>query len=157
MNNHLNASFKLLAFAALLWFVAGCASASTPTPSTPSIVGTWATTITQEEAPAFAAYIEITFSHNGRVLVLNPSVRGPTDLGSYTVTQDQLLVTDERAECLKLGFPTGTYKWSIEKDTLTLTAIDDPCYNRRKSAEISPFTRKTTVGTPAPTIKPLLK
>ncbi len=156
MNKHLNATFKMVAFAALLLFVVGCGSASTPTPSTPSIVGTWATTITQEEAPAFAAYIEITFSDSGRVLVLNPGVRGTTDLGSYTVTQDQLLVTDEWAECLKLGFPTAAYKWSVENDALTLTATDDRCYSRRKPWART-WSRKAAVGTPTPTIKPMLK
>ena len=114
------------------------------------------TTITQEEAPAFAAYIEITFSPNGRVVVLNPGVRGPTDLGSYTVTQDQLLVKDEWAECLKSGFPTGTYKWYVENDALTLTATDDRCYSRRKPWERT-WSRKTTVETPGPTLKPMLK
>ena len=156
MNKQPQVSFQIVALAVFLWFVAGCASTSTPTPSLPSLVGTWATTITEEEAPVFAADIEITFSPDGRVLVLNPSVRGPTDLGSYTVTQDQLLVTDERAECLKLGFPTGTYKWSVENDALTLTAIDDWCYSRRKPWERT-WSRKTTVETPAPTIKPMLK
>ncbi len=156
MNKHLNALFKLLAFAALLWFVAGCASASTPTPSTPSIVGTWATTITKEEAPTFPGYIEITFADSGRLLVFNPAVRGATDVGSYTVTQDQLLFSDERSECVKMGFPTATYKWSVEKDTLTLTATDDRCYSRRKPWERT-WSRKTTVETPGPTLKPLLK
>ncbi len=157
MNKQRNVSFKLLAFAVLLWFVAGCASASTPTPSTPSIVGTtWATTITQEEAPTFAGYMEWTFAENGRILVLNPATRGPTDMGSYTVTQDRFLLTDERSECLKMGYPTATYKWSVENDTLTLTAIDDRCYNRRKPAERT-WSRKTTVETPGPTLKPMLK
>ncbi len=156
MNRQLNASFTIVVFAALLCLVGGCASASTPTPSTPSIVGTWATTITKEEAPVFAGYIEITFADSGRLLVFNPGVRGPTDMGSYTVTQDQLLFSDERSECVKMGFPTATYKWSVENGALTLTATDDLCYSRRKPWERT-WSRKTAVETPGPTLKPMLK
>lgn len=153
MNKPLNALFKIVAFTAFLWFVAGCAS--TPTPPTPSLVGTWATTITKEEAPTFAGYIEITFTDNDRIVVFNPATRTPLDVGSYTFTQDQLFVTDEGVECLKMGFPTATYKWSVEKDTLTLTAIDDPCYSRRKPWERT-WSRKKIVGTPIPAM-PALK
>ncbi len=158
MKTQLNASFKLVALVALLLFVVGCSGASTPTPSTPSLVGTWETTVTEAQAPTFAGQYEMTFAENGRVSMVNKTGTGiPTDMGTYIVKQDQLILTDERSECLKMGFPTATYKWSIEKDTLTLTAIEDRCYNRRKSAEISPFTRKTIVGTPGPTLKPMLK
>ena len=156
MNKQIGSFFKIVALVALLLFLTGCSAANTPTPLPPSIVGTWATTITQEEAPAFAAYIEITFSPNGRVVVLNPGVRGPTDVGSYTVTQDQLLVTDERAECVAQGYATGTYKWSVEKDALTLTATDDQCYSRRKPWERT-WSRQTAVRTPNPTMLPMLK
>ncbi len=156
MNRQTRFFFKIIALVALLLFLTSCSAASTPTPLPRSIVGTWATTISEEEAPKFAAYIEITFTDTGRVLVLNPGVRGLTDLASYTVTQDQLRVTDEMAECLKLGFATGTYKWSVENDALTLTATDDPCYSRRKPWERT-WSRKTTVQTPGPTILPMLK
>ncbi len=156
MNRQMCTFFRIVALVALLLFLTGCSAASTPTPLPRSIVGTWATTISEEEAPKFAAYIEITFTDNGRVLVFNPGVRGTTDVGSYTVKQDQLLVTDEWAECLKVGFPTGTYKWSVENDALTLTATDDPCYSRHKPWERT-WSRKTTVQTPAPTMLPMLK
>ncbi len=156
MSKQLNVSFKLLAFAVLLCFVAGCASASTPTPLKPSLVGTWMTTITEEEAPTFVGQGEITFADNGRILVFNPGVRMPTDMGAYTVTQDQFFLTDERSECVKIGFPTATYKWSVENDTLTLTAIDDRCYSRRKPIERA-WSRGKIVVTPGPTLKPMLK
>jgi hypothetical protein len=157
MNKQLNMSVKVLAFAAVLWFVAGCASANSPTPSTSSLVGTWATTITEEEAPTFKGQYEVTFADNGRVsFVVRTGTGIPLDMGTYTITQDHLFLTDERSVCLKVGFPKAIYTWSVEDDTLTLTAIDDVCYNRRKSAERT-WMRKTTVGMPAPTIKPMLK
>ncbi len=156
MNKKLTVSFKIVAFAALLLFAVGCANIGTPTPSTPPLVGTWGTTITEEEAPRFAAYIEMTFTDNGRIVVFNPGTPMPKDVGSYTFTQDQLFFTDEGSECLKLGFPTATYKWSVENDTLTLTAIDDRCYSRREPWART-WSRKTTVQTPAPTIVPLFK
>ncbi len=156
MNKQPKTSFKIIALAAFLWFVAGCASSSTPTPSSLSPAGAWATTITEENAPRFAAYIEMTFTDDGRVVVNNPGTQGPMDVGSYTFTRDQLVVTDESVECLRMGFPKGTYKWSVANDTLTLTAIDDPCYSRRKPFERT-WSKKTTVGAPTPTIKPLLK
>ncbi len=160
MNKQLNVSFKLVIFAALLFFVVGCASTSTPTPSTPSLVGTWVTTVTEAQAPApgWAGQYEVTFADNGRVSLYNRAGMGlVSDMGTYSITEDRVLFTDDRSECLRNGFKTGTYKWSIENDTLTLTAIDDLCYTRRKSAEVGTWTRKTAETTPFPTIKPMLK
>ena len=54
MNKQLNVSFKIVAFAAFLRFVAGCASTSTPTPSIPAILGTWVGTVTEENALVIA-------------------------------------------------------------------------------------------------------
>ncbi len=157
MNKQRNVSFKLLALAALLLFLAGCASASTPTPTPASLVGTtWEATIAEEEAPVFKGHYEVSFTENGRTLVFGPTTRGPTDLGSYTVAQDQLLVLDERSECVKLGFPTATWKWSVENDTLVITAMDDRCYSRHEIVERT-WTKKTSVETPGPTLKPMLK
>ena len=158
MNKLPGASFKLVILAALLVFVVGCASASTPTPSTQSLVGTWMATFTEADGPLMAGiYGEMTFADDGRVSILSSAGAGiHTDSGSYAVTRDQLILTDELGYCASLGFPISTYKWSVENDSLTLTTIDDACYIRYKS-NARAWSRKTTTGTPVPTIKPLLK
>ncbi len=158
MNKQPNVSFKLLAFAVLLCFAAGCAGASTPTPSPASVIGTWTATATQEDGPLFQGRSgEVTFANNGRMLYLEYTGMGiANDLFAYTVTQDRLVLMDERSECIKYGFPTANYKWSVENDALTLTAIDDVCYTRREMMERT-WAKKTTGGTPFPTMRPMLK
>lgn len=158
MNKQPNASCKLVIFAALLFFVVGCASSSTPTPSSPSLVGTWMATFTEADGPLMAGiYAEVAFADDGRVSILSSAGAGiHTDSGSYTVTRDQLILTDELGHCASLGFPKSTYKWSVENDSLTLTVIDDACYIRYKS-NARTWSRKTTVGTPVPTGMPMLK
>ncbi len=161
MNKQLNASFKMVALVSLLWFVAGCASASTPTPSPPSLVGTWGITVTEENALVSGGQkvgmgqYELTFTDNGRVSIFMAGV-GVTMEGSYTLAQDKIVFKDENSSCVKAGFPTATYQWSVENDSLTLTPIDDACYIRRKSLEMGALTRKKTFGTPVPTSAPLL-
>jgi hypothetical protein len=161
MNKQMNASFKMVALVALLWFAAGCASASTPTPSTPSLVGTWVITVTEENALVSGGQkvgmgqYEVTFTDNGRVSNFMVGV-GVVVEGGYTLAQDKIVFKDENSSCVKFGFPTATYKWSIENDSLTLTPIDDGCYIRRKSAEVGAWTRKKTFGTPVPTSPPML-
>ncbi len=158
MNKQVNMSFKIVALATLLMLVAGCASASTPTPSTPSIVGTWMATFTEADGPLMAGiYAEFTFAEDGRVSILSSAGAGiHMDSGSYTVTRDQLILTDELGYCASLGFPKSTYKWSVENDSLTLTKIDDACYIRYKS-NARTWSRKTGKETPVPALKPMLK
>ena len=161
MNKQLNASFKMVALVALLWFAVGCASASTPTPSTPSLVGTWVITVTEENALVSGGQkvgmgqYELTFTDNGRFSNFMVGV-GVAIEGGYTLAQDKIVFKDENSSCVKAGFPTATYKWSVENDSLTLTPIDDGCYIRRKSAELGAWTRKTKFGTPVPTSAPML-
>jgi hypothetical protein len=161
MNKLLAASFKLVILAALLLFVVGCASASTPTPSSPSVVGTWVIAVTEENALVSGGQkvgmgqYEVTFTDNGRVSMLMVGV-GVTMEAGYTLAQDKIVFKDENSSCVKAGFPTATYKWSVENDSLTLTPIDDGCYIRRKSAEMGAWIRKTTFGTPVPTSAPML-
>ncbi len=77
---------------------------------------------------------------------------------SYILTQDKIVFTEEYGSCVNARFPSATYKWSVENDSLTLTPIDDGCYYRRKTIGGERFwTRKKTDGTAVPTIAPLLK
>ncbi len=157
MNKQPNTLFNTITFVALLLFAGGCANTSTP-----PLVGTWVTTVTEENALVIAGQksgmgqYEVTFADNGRVSMLIVGM-GVMDPGSYTLAQDKIVIKDENSSCIKLGFPTATYKWSIENDNLTLTSIDDGCYSRRKSTEGHTWTRKKTAGTPVPTMAPLLK
>ena len=161
MNKLLAASFKLVTLAALLLFVVGCASASTPTPSSPSVVGTWVIAVTEENALVSGGQkvgmgqYELTFTDNGRVSNFMVGV-GVVVEGGYTLAQDKIVFKDEHSSCVTAGFPTATYKWSIENDNLTLTPIEDGCYIRRKSAEMGAWIRKKTFGTPVPTSPPML-
>jgi len=52
--------------------------------------------------------------------------------GHYASTKDQIALTDEGgpAACLEPGQETGTYKWSVNGQTLTLTPMDDKCGGR---------------------------
>src|SRR5919202_1121726 len=54
--------------------------------------------------------------------------------GHYTSTADRFVITDETGplSCAQEpGEETGTYKWTLTKDTLVLKAIDDKCDGRR--------------------------
>ena len=156
MNKQLKALFIIAIFAFWL-FVVGCAHTPTPIPTSP-LVGTWIATFTEADGPLMAGiYGEITFTDDGRVSILSSAGTGiPMDSGFYTVTRDQLILTNELGSCASQGFPKATYKWSVEKDSLTLTVIDDACYIRYKS-NARTWTRKTTSGTPVPTLVPLLR
>ncbi len=78
---------------------------------------------------------------------------------TYVLTPDKIVFTEENSDCVKVGFPSGTYKWSVENDSLTLTPIDDGCYFRRKAVQGERFwVRKKTDGTAVPIPpKPMLK
>ncbi len=161
MNKHLDVPFKGVTFVALLLFAVGCASTSpTPSTSSPSLVGTWVLTVTEEDALVIAGQKsgmgqhEVTFTDNGRISGLMVGV-GAMGEASYTLMQDKIVFTEENTSCVKAGFPTATYKWSVENDTLTFMVVDDACYFRRKTIDGRTLTRKTTVGTAVPTMPKL--
>ena len=135
MNKQPNASFKIVTFVALLLFVVGCASTSTP-----SLQGTWVTTLTEAESPASYGQWEMTFADGGRFSARLDRTGGTVE-GRYTFTQEQYVETDEsgRYSC---GNETATYKWSVEKDNLTMTPIDDKCGGRRVVLGLHPWSRK---------------
>ncbi len=141
---------------AFVLFLVGCSR--TPTPS-PSPVGTWVTTVTQAEIPTGAGQYEVTFADNGRTGIRYSGAlsQGRWEM-RYAVTQDRLVLTDELGSCVRVGFPTGTYQWSIENDTLTLTPIDDACYYRRKLVEGGRSWSRGKMSEPlGPTTAPMLK
>ncbi len=153
MNKQPQVSFQIVALVALALFAVGCAS--TPT-AAPSPLGTWVTTVTEEEAPLFAGQWEITFAENGRYSGRHSKSPGMIE-GRYSFTQDQIVFQDESGVCVNYQFSKGTYKWSIEKDVLTLTAIDDQCYNRRKVASGRTWSSGKLREPPPPTTAPMLK
>ncbi len=151
MNKQLNLLIQMIAFVALALLLAGCARMPSP-----SLQGTWVTTVTDEEAPLFAGQWEITFSENGRYSGRYSGAPGTME-GGFTFTQDQIVFQDEAGVCVYYQSPQATYKWSVEKDILTLTPIDDQCYNRRKVASGRTWTRGKLTEPPAPTTAPMLK
>ncbi len=140
MNKQLNVPFKIFASVVLL-FVVGCVSTSTP-----SLQGTWVTTITEADSVSagegglYLGQWEIVFADSGRQTALlngQKVVEGP-----YTFTQEQVVVTAESGPYKCTGHETGTYKWSVEKDSLTLTPIDDKCSARRMVFGLHPLSKK---------------
>ena len=137
MNKQPNASFKIVTLVALLLFVVGCASTSTP-----SLLGTWVTTVSENEFPAAFGQWEWTLAADGRYSVRNLRTEGTVVEGRYTFTQDQIVVTDESGPYICKGHETATYKWSVEKDILTLTPIDDKCSTRALVLGLHTLSRK---------------
>ena len=75
--------------------------------------------------------------------LLNPKAESEAEYFSINPraasTADFTLWAD--ADC-----PPATYQWSLSGDTLTLTAVDDPCLDRHDVLSSTPFTREA----PAP-------
>ncbi len=133
MHKRPHVSFQIVAFVALGLFLVGCASPPTPAPS---LLGSWVTTVTAEEIPTGAGQYELTFTENGHAFMrTSASLSHRLSEQHYTIAGDRVVLTDEMGSCVSVGFPTGTYKWSIENDVLTITRIDDACYYRSNLPE----------------------
>lgn len=138
MDKQLNVLFKILAVAAIPLFIVGCASAGTPSPS---LQGTWTTTLTKADSAIYNGQWEITFASDGSFAASQAGV--DVAQGRYTLMQDQLVLTTESGihRC-PAGDETGTYKWSLAQDTLTLTSIQDECGDRALVLTLHPWSRK---------------
>ena len=65
--------------------------------------------------------------------------------GHYSSTTDRLIITDETGalSCAKEpGKETGTYKWTLKEDKLTLKGIDDKCDGRRFILTLLPWMKQ---------------
>lgn len=154
MHKRLYVSFQIVAFMALALFLVGCTSNSAPSSSP---LGTWVTTLSEAEAPVFYGQYEVTFAENGRYAVRHSRSGGAALEGRYTLAQDQIVMTDELGPCVASGAQSATYKWSVEKDVLTLTLLNDPCYTRRVATIGRTWSRGKLAEPLVPTAAPMLK
>ena len=125
---------RLVVATALLLVLAGCAS-------TPSLApGTYAATITEEDATGFEGEWELTlvegnhysFARNGSVV----------DEGRYTLKQDQIVFTYEKGVYACPGQETYIYKWALDGKALTLTTVEDECPERNRVITAHPWSRQ---------------
>lgn len=132
---------KLTTCTALLMVVVGVATAQ---PSLP--LGTYTTTITAADNPPhpdFIARFELTFSEGNRYR----TIRNGTLLigeGSYTSTSEQVTFTIDGGPNACLQRPewrTGTYRWTLDGNKLTLTTVHDHCDGRIYTFTVRPLLR----------------
>ncbi|MEP7272105.1 MAG: hypothetical protein ABI882_11420 [Acidobacteriota bacterium] len=62
--------------------------------------------------------------------------------GSYSVTQDQILLTDKSGEYACGATQTGKYKWKVVEKTLTFEKVDDECDGRAGALTGEAWTKK---------------
>ena len=113
---------RLVVAIALLLVLAGCVITPSLSP------GTYAATITEEDAIGFEGEWELTlvegnhysFARHGSIV----------DEGRYTSTQDQIVFTYEKGPYACPGQETYAYKWAFDGRALTLTTVEDECPER---------------------------
>jgi hypothetical protein len=136
--------FMLPAVASLLLFSVGRAKEPQPFPA-----GVYYITINAREVPAdapadvrralIAKYV-LTFGANGRFKTV---ANGELDAaGRYASTAKHLVITDEIGPGHCKVTATGIYKWRLERDKLTLEAVDDGCKWRRFSITLKKWTKE---------------
>lgn len=72
---------------------------------------------------------------DGRYQKMERGLRGAG--GTYVVDGDLVRFTDRKtspSSCASTQDP-GVYRWELDNDSLTLTAVDDPCLDRRSFLE----------------------
>jgi hypothetical protein len=113
----------------------------------PSLVpGTYVTTITQEDTSYYKVIgmWELILAEDNRWIAtyLGRSVAE----GRYSLTPDQIVVTHEKGPytdtCTNIGAETGTYKWAFDGGPLTLTTVEDECFNRKLVFTAHPWSRQ---------------
>ena len=136
--------FMLPVVASLLLFSVGRAEEPQRFPA-----GVYSITINAREVPAdapadvrralIARYV-LTFSANGRFKTV---ANGELDAaGRYASTAKHLVITDETGPGHCKVTATGIYKWRLERDKLTLEAVDDGCKWRRFSITLKKWTKE---------------
>ena len=136
--------FMIPIVASLLLFSVGRAEEPQPFPA-----GVYSITINAREVPedapadvrrALIAKYVLTFSANGRFKTV---ANGELDAaGRYASTAKHLVITDETGPGHCKVTATGIYKWRLERDKLTLEAVDDGCKWRRFSITLKKWTKE---------------
>jgi hypothetical protein len=83
----------------------------------------------------------LTFGDAGQFRVMKGDQLGVE--GEYSITGEQLRLTDKQGPfACGNGQETGTYTWKYEGDSLTLSAVSDPCGGRAQAIAGKPWKRK---------------
>jgi hypothetical protein len=122
----------------------GEATATVPPPAGPTIIGgTFTTTISAEEAakePKVAGTWDVNLAADG-----NFSVRQGENVmvqGIYTTANDQVTFNDVSGPAMCKDHPTGTYRWALSGNQLTMTVVEDTCVPRQVVLTTRPLTTK---------------
>jgi len=75
-----------------------------------------------------AGKIAITFDASGHVRLTGDS--GPLVDGEFTASGNQIRLTDRSGPMACPSAQTGVYRWSLVRDALTFSKVDDPCDGR---------------------------
>ena len=124
----------------LLSQVIGCGSSLPELPQ-----GTYTTTIASADlvngaSSVLSGFWDLHFADNNLFTV---SKDGELVVkGTYAVVEDQLTFSDEEGLlACRAGQAIGLYKWALDDDTLSLTAIEDQCDGRKAILAAHPFSR----------------
>jgi hypothetical protein len=86
----------------------------------------------EEHLKALVGKWEWTLTEDGSMkLTLDGKVKVE---GKYSSTSEEVKITDEKGEIAcsnNPGSETGTYKWMLENNKLTLTVVEDKCEGRK--------------------------
>ncbi|MGH9844632.1 MAG: hypothetical protein ACREEM_38420 [Blastocatellia bacterium] len=126
---------KLIAAVGLLIFIIGFTGQDSSLPP-----GVYTTTLTAKDLPSdfpmppeyLIGKWEITFTKDNRCRVIKDGEFGAE--GGYTSMAEQLVIEEGKGplSCAPApGGKIGTYKWKLEGNKLTLTAVEDKCGGRR--------------------------
>jgi hypothetical protein len=142
---------QLLATLALGLGLAACASG----PALPS--GTYATIISRNDALSqdelsamargiVAGYWEMRLLNGSHYMLITDGTL-VVEQGRYRLADGQLTLTAERGffDCThptRSGQAQGTYRWALEGEALTLTALVDECPTRHAVLTMHPLTRR---------------
>lgn len=132
-------SIFLLGFV-LLPLVIGCG------PSLPELPwGTYTTTIASADLAngafsVLSGFWDLTFADDSLFTVFRDGEL--VVKGTYTVVEDQLTFSNEEGLlACRGGQEIGLYKWALDGDALSLTAIEGQCDGRKAILAAHPFSR----------------
>jgi uncharacterized protein (TIGR03437 family) len=135
MNKPIEAIIKPRFLTAFLLVVAGLAAAQSPLP-----LGTYTIKVTASDNPPESFLIatwDQTLLEGNRYRVLRNGVLALE--GVYVVTSEQIVFDEGRGPYACAGDGSGTYRWTLNGNKLTLTAVTDRCAGRRFVLTLRPL------------------
>lgn len=105
---------------------------------------TLTTTVTAEEAtvePLAAGTWDLTLAEDGSFEVTDASDETHVQ-GTYRIEGDRIVFTDASGPGMCEEDPEGEYRWSMARDEVSMTAIDDTCPGRLTVLTAHPLTSR---------------